>query len=145
MAEARPWPLRGSWTAGETDTQTAPTQHEDWRGDVHRILGSSDFLQFHTSFVPSRLGRVKPSNTVSAPQLGVPALSLGSAPSLSLLAALSQALFIAQPLKAGVGRGLPLLSLTWGFLFSKPAGSGCGGGSTGPRKSALRVLSPHYK
>lgn len=118
---------------------------EDWRGHVHRILGSSDFLWFHTSFVPSQLRRVKPSNTVSAPQLGVPALSWGSAPSLSLLAALSQALFIAQPLEAGVGKGLPLLSLTWGFLFSEPMGDGCGGGSTGPRKSALRVLSPHYK
>lgn len=96
-----------------------------------RILGSSHFPQFHTSFFPSLFGRVKPSNKVSTPRLGVPALGLGNAPCLRHSVAPSQAHFRAQPPEAGVGRGClcpPLRGSVWG--------RGC------PCKSAWKVLSP---
>lgn len=83
---------------------------------MHRILGSSDFLWFHTSFVPSQLRRVKPSNTVSAPQLGVPALSLGSAPSLSLWQLYHRPFSWAQTLEAAWGKACLAFPYMGGFL-----------------------------
>ena len=89
------------------------------------------FLSFTSAFSSSLFGRVKPSNMVSTPQLGVPALGLGSAPSLRHSAAPSQAHFRVQPPEACLGRGClcpPLRGAVWG--------RGC------PCKSALKVLSP---